>query len=126
MSMYNVSNHCLKMSKGRSPCKKTDRVEETLSNRCIRCSCVKNKTQCRYLYGCVMPKRHKQHAGSKIGLSFNTKKDMCVPHSKYTLDCNTCYCEPDGGLRCTLKTCLNYQQAAHLQEQSKYLEKHGL
>ncbi|XP_068625244.1 uncharacterized protein [Battus philenor] len=103
-----------------SPCKKGD---DTLSTRCIRCSCVNGATKCYPVLGCVMPKVQKLHGNSKIRL--NLEED-CEPGAIYKIDCNKCYCQSDLSLRCTQKSCLNYRQALKLVKQRTFLEKHGL
>ncbi|KAL0861293.1 hypothetical protein ABMA27_008854 [Loxostege sticticalis] len=112
-------------------CTKGKKVESP--DECVKCSCSKDgKTKCEVVPGCQPGEeaRRRIHGGNdkkkpKLALHFNDK-DKCVGGTIYKLHCNRCFCQQDGTMRCTQKTCLTYAQALMIQKHRLYLQRHNL
>ncbi|KAL3613002.1 hypothetical protein CASFOL_043157 [Castilleja foliolosa] len=92
---------------------------------CITCSCVQGKLKCEPVEKCT-PFRRQLHGELNPKAEAETSIDKggkCRPGMVYKENCNNCYCQQDGSLRCTRKGCLNYDQVKKLQEQRKRLLK---
>ncbi|XP_059055783.1 uncharacterized protein LOC131849688 [Achroia grisella] len=110
------------------PC---NRDEYTTDIECLLCSCVKGVTQCKAIAGCkeeltALRLLHGEYNKWKPRLTLSLKEDKCLAQTIYKDDCNKCYCQDDGTLRCTQKTCLNYVQTLQLKKHRLYLQKYGL
>ncbi|KAL4703743.1 hypothetical protein ACJJTC_017531 [Scirpophaga incertulas] len=86
-------------------------IEETT---CVKCNCENYTTVCKPVADCFPhPERKLNSDAPKKTLEYvlnDDKSRECYPGSVYRRECNKCYCQRDGKLFCTLKTCLNHLQ----------------
>ncbi|CAH0597195.1 unnamed protein product [Chrysodeixis includens] len=118
------------MKRSGLPCNTNNAIEnEAIQSKCVKCVC-NVTTFCQAIEDCVSDseKATRTYSGRRNGsrLAFDLDKQKCVPNHIYKDNCNKCYCQQDQTLRCTQKTCLNYNQATALQQQQQYLQEHGL
>ncbi|KAJ8710286.1 hypothetical protein PYW07_009652 [Mythimna separata] len=114
------------LKKSGLPCNSENTAEnEVMQSKCVQCACNNGTTYCQAKPGCVAETELILRT-RRNGLSFNYTAEKCAPDHVYKDDCNKCYCQEDQTLRCTQKTCLNYNQAVILEKQQKYLQEHGL
>lgn len=109
------------------PCKKDADIEK---KPCLKCTCARGLSKCEAVHGCEPTGERRLHGPQmkyKPRLTLDLKNDeKCFPSTIYKDNCNKCYCQQDGSLRCTQKTCLNYVQSLKLKKHRLFLEKHGL
>ncbi|XP_026728402.1 uncharacterized protein LOC113494311 isoform X2 [Trichoplusia ni] len=118
------------MKRSGLPCNTNNGQEnEAIQSKCVKCVC-NVTTFCEAIDDCITDaeKAMRTYSARRNGsrLTFDFNKQKCVPNHIYKDNCNKCYCQPDLTLRCTQKTCLNYNQATALQQQQQYLQEHGL
>ncbi|XP_048000831.1 uncharacterized protein LOC125237714 [Leguminivora glycinivorella] len=99
------------------------------TSECLECECNAGKYKCE-------PKPHCKHTDgrrmlhgdypSKLDRNFidpNRLTEKCPPGMTYKVHCNKCYCQDDGSLRCTQKSCLNRSEIERLKKLRLQLDK---
>ncbi|KAJ8710615.1 hypothetical protein PYW08_009130 [Mythimna loreyi] len=113
------------LKKSGLPCNSKNFVEnDVMQSKCVQCAC-NGTTYCEAKPDCVAETEQMLRT-RRNGLAFNYMVEKCEPDHIYKDNCNRCYCQEDQTLRCTQKTCLNYNQAVILEKQQRYLQEHGL
>ncbi|KPJ04193.1 hypothetical protein RR46_07952 [Papilio xuthus] len=76
---------------------KCKNADDALSDRCIRCDCKNNITECRAVPGCAMPAKMKLHGNTKMRLNLDIKKEKYEPIILRTnkLETKTLSCQPN-------------------------------
>ncbi|XP_063388008.1 pacifastin-like protease inhibitor cvp4 [Cydia fagiglandana] len=96
---------------------------------CLECECKAGKYKCEPKPNCRHTDGRRQLHGeypSKHDRNFidpDRMKEKCEPGMVYKVHCNKCYCQDDGSLRCTQKTCLNHAEVEKLKKLRLKLDK---
>ncbi|KAJ2940808.1 hypothetical protein O0L34_g10056 [Tuta absoluta] len=127
LAMDVVNRIAAQKQNGKSCQMKNGKMSPEVKVECIVCSCVQRKVSCQPVENCTAFRFRRQLHGElhpKISSESGIEKgDKCTPGMVYKQNCNNCYCQEDGSLRCTRKGCLNFDQVQRLKDQRTRLLK---